>query len=274
MLKTMVIRYADIGWQLLPCWYRTKIGCLRHDQASSDPVQIRRWRREWPYAEWAVLCGPRSGILAIDVDGMHGHGELEQLRRKHGLPLAPQVLSGGAAAGYHLYFRWPDGHELRSHLRLGAKLEVRGAKHLLMLPPSRHARTGWWYVWAARRAPWQLDLPEAPEWLLERMQPKPLTGRQQNTDHAKIGDRYVAAAIAGEAKAVAHAPEGQRNEALNRSTFQLCRRFGDQGFVDPRAITEAMLEAALAAGLDQREAIATIRSASRRLKSCTTKPNA
>jgi Bifunctional DNA primase/polymerase, N-terminal len=88
----------------------------------------------------------------------------------------------------HRHFRWPEGRELRNHARLGTKVEVRGAKHLLMVPPSRHAKTGWGYEWAKRRAPWELQLPEAPGWILERMKPEPLTDRQQ-IDYDRIGNR-------------------------------------------------------------------------------------
>jgi hypothetical protein len=66
-------------------------------------------------------------------------------------------------------------------------------------------------------------------------------------------DRYIQAALAGEAKIIATAVPGQRRDALNASTFQLARRFVDRGLLDATALRAAMIEAALAAGLANQE---------------------
>ena len=53
---------------------------------------------------------------------------------------------------------------------------------------------------------------------------------------------------------------GTRNETLNRSAFRLVR-FVRGGLLEAAVLRETMLQAALQVGLDQVEAMATIRSA-------------
>ena len=73
-----------------------------------------------------------------------------------------------------------------------------------------------------------------------------------------VGDRLIAFALARDLDAVACAPEGQRNHTLYCKARGLCR------FDIPRGqLADQLLAAALAAGLSQSEASATINSAFR-----------
>ena len=190
--------YLQLGWNLLPCGEKTKIGIgMSWRFATRYRAKVAWWARRWPDANWAIHCGPVSGVVVVDVDGPEGEVQLRGLRRSHGLPMAPQCLSGGASAGQHLYFAFPRGERLRNALRLGPKLEVRAHKHLVLLPPSRHPTTGWEYRWLVGRAPWEMPLPQMPGWLLDAMAPpvehKPI-------DLGQISDRYVKAAVGNEVR--------------------------------------------------------------------------
>lgn len=70
---------------------------------------------------------------------------------------------------------------------------------------------------------------------------------------------YVTAALTGELKAVAGAQPGTRNQTLVRAAFALGQLIDPYG-LDLRAVADALLDAAAAAGLPAREARATIRS--------------
>lgn len=69
-------------------------------------------------------------------------------------------------------------------------------------------------------------------------------------------DRYIRAAVEKASHAVAAAPDGERNRTLNREVFSLARLE-----VSESEIESAMLDAARAAGLGEREALRTIASA-------------
>jgi hypothetical protein len=72
-------------------------------------------------------------------------------------------------------------------------------------------------------------------------------------------ERYVATALRREADAVANAGEGQRSDQLNRSAFALGTLVGG-GALTFDAVTTALLDAALDAGLGYTEASRTIAS--------------
>jgi hypothetical protein len=73
------------------------------------------------------------------------------------------------------------------------------------------------------------------------------------------GLAYVAAALRRELEAVALAPEGARNDALNRAAYALGRFVAD-GRLDARDVGPALVGAAAGAGLPRREAERTVAS--------------
>jgi hypothetical protein len=297
-MNVILTRYLDMGWRVLPCWPTSKIGALRWNQASSDPATIEAWSRgrligcdepkrcaAWRYkyrdANWAVVLGPESGLLALDVDGMEGEAALTQLRREYGLPLAPQCNSGGAKGGFHLYFRYPEirsshipsesqrpddrpegtgasAPRLRNHVQLAPRLELRAAQHLLMLPPSRHADTGWPYTWAHERAPWTVAPPPAPDWMIKALTPTPPAPRPHPETYTN-----PTGALRSAAEQVATATNGTRNDTLYRAAVWLAHDVTPTPTVDE--ILAVLVPAALGIGLSEQEACGTIRSAARRV---------
>jgi hypothetical protein len=78
----------------------------------------------------------------------------------------------------------------------------------------------------------------------------------------KSGGAYINAALRRAAQQVACAPEGCRNDTLNREAHALAR-FIETGDLDALIIGRTLAEAALAAGLARREIVATLASAFR-----------
>jgi hypothetical protein len=257
---TSPLDYAKLKWRILPCHPRSKIGRFSHEQASADAGRISRWLHRWPDANFAVVCGPGSGILVVDVEDQTGHDELRQLEEQHGerLPVAPKAETGGPHCGYHRYFAWPHGRTLRS-IRLSPRVEVRGDKLLAMLPPSLHPDTGQAYRWVPGYEPWTIAPPAAPEWLLAMMVPLPAPERKP-VELGEVSDRYIRAAIEGEVATLLHAQPGHRNELLNRGSWNLFR-FASRAGAD--VLRDALLAASAEIGLPEAEALATIRSAAR-----------
>jgi hypothetical protein len=279
-LPPALLRYAALGWRVLPCWPGTKKAIEPHTAASADPAVIQAWQRGEPvpgweprtaeawrrqsrFAGWALALGPASGVLALDVDGAQGERSLADLERRHG-PLEDSLamVESGSGLGWHLYFRHPGGELLNRHI--GPSLEARGDKLLLMLPPSRHP-SGGRYRWADGRDPIAARLQLPPAWLVDLLQPEPAVERPQwqpSVQPVPSRAAYLQRAIEAELIAVAGAPEGARNQTLNRSAHALLR-FAADGAVDPGAIVEGLVAAARHAGLRPSEALPTIRSAAR-----------
>lgn len=75
--------------------------------------------------------------------------------------------------------------------------------------------------------------------------------------------RYGLAALEDEARVVAAAPAGLRNETLNRSAWSLARLVID-GSLDCDDVEDVLVQAGIDAGLDPREARTTVCGALRR----------
>ncbi len=226
VLARHAAEYAARGWPVLPVWWPLangacacgQLGCSkpgkhplsRHGcyDASTDPDRIRRWWKRWPQANVGIRTGTGSGLLVVDVDGPDGMHAVRALRREHGPLPAAWVRTG--SGGWHAYLRLPQGQVVGNSVRrLGPCLDVRSEGGSIVAPPSRHA-SGGQYAWLRPG----VEPPPAPDWLIELALAPPPPPLQPVRELVGDGlDGYAAAAINGEAEAVANAPAGTRNAA-------------------------------------------------------------
>lgn len=194
-----------------------------------------------------VPTGRVSGIVVVDIDikeGRDGRRWLDANRDALPETRTHKTLSGGL----HLVFLTPGNVEIRnSASRLAPGVDVRGEGGYVIVPPSPG------YSVAD-----DIDPAEMPGWLIRACMrqetPVEIAARPQERH-----ERYTQAAIDGEVTAVAGAPEGTRNDTLNRAAVKLGTLVAAHQMA--RATAEAeLLHAAQFAGLPAREAIATIRS--------------
>jgi len=169
-------RVALLGWHVYPVSARGRRGCIKRitDLATCDLDQLERWSREFPGCNWAVLFGA-SKLWGLDCDVPPGHAHdgitnLANLVRVHGpLPNRPQARSGGG--GLALFFRH-DGEAIVGETGHPAPgIDPRRGRQSQTIPPSRHWRTGCPYRWIV--APWEVNPPPAPAWLLRLVTPPP-----------------------------------------------------------------------------------------------------
>jgi hypothetical protein len=190
------LAYAARGKCIFPCNPRNKKPLTDHGfkDASSDPDLVRQWWSKWPSAMIGVPTGKISGVWVLDVDPRHnGEESLKFLEQQHSsLPATVEAITGGG--GRHLYFRMPEGIEVKcSAGDLGAGLDVRGDGGYVIAPPSIHPN-GKPYTWSVDCAP----LANAPTWLLELT---PRQGERRPDSHWEgIAERGL--------------PDGMRNETL------------------------------------------------------------
>jgi hypothetical protein len=265
------LQYAARGWPVLPVWWPLPDGacaCGRSDcskpgkhplvrrgfhAATADAGLIRRWWAQWPLANVGIRTGAASGLLVVDVDGAAGAESLRSLSREHGSLRAAWVRTG--SGGWHAYLRLPEGvHVPNSVRRLGAGLDVRADGGSIVAPPSLHA-SGDRYHWLKPGT----EPPEAPDWLVRLALPAELPPASSIDLVRPLGPGYAAAAIRSEADAVAVAPAGTRNHRLNLAAWRL-GRLAAGGVVDEAVARDALLAAAVTAGLPHSESAATVRS--------------
>jgi hypothetical protein len=216
------------------------------------------WRARPATPALAVVCGPTSNVLVVDVDQHPGQADglvtLRELERRHRpLPAPPMVLSP-TGAGRHVYFAWPAAPVRFGRLAPGIECVACATR-----PPSRK-RAGR-YRWSLSRHPSWLPLPPVPAWLLALMKsPPPPPPRPARRDELKAPDRCVTVALERELAAVARATEGDRNNRLWSAAWSLSRLVG-------RGLSERELELVAAGArvdLAEREAKAALKSAMRR----------
>ena len=247
------LAYADLGWPVLPLEPRGKrpLGRLvprgLHD-ATTVPAVIRSWWRRVPEANVALVTGVAFDV--IDIDGREGLASFERLRARRPMPPGPTAITGGG--GWHALVA-PTG--LGNRAGLVAGVDYRGRGGYIVAPPSVHG-SGRRYRWCSDGGPYE-PIPAAPSWLLDvltppRPEPRPVRA-------VVVADRYVRAAFDAEVAKVRSAVPGTRNHMLNAAAFSLGQLVGD-GVLDAGMVEEALLDAAVSAGLGGREARRTITS--------------
>jgi Bifunctional DNA primase/polymerase, N-terminal len=96
-----------------------------YNDATNDPLKVRKWWRKWPWANVGLATGP-SGLLALDPDSRHGGDKvLEELKATYGpLPFTWAVKSGSGDTRF--IFRLPKGVTFRSGIiqTASGKLDV------------------------------------------------------------------------------------------------------------------------------------------------------
>ena len=240
---TAALRYAQAGWPVFPCKPGIKEPATAHGckDATTDPEQIRRWWTRCPAFNVAVATGA-PGPDALDVDVHPGGSGFEAYNRlkRAGLLAGAKAIIRTPSGGLHVYFDGTDqanGRLPRHHL------DFRGRGGYVLVPPSVVDGRAYELV-DKRAASGRLD------WQQVRALLAPPRSAVPRPTGGDIG--HLARWVAG-------LPEGNRNDGL----FWAACRAVEAGAADLGALADA----AVSAGLTEREAWQTITSAERRLAS-------
>ncbi|HUT51078.1 MAG TPA: bifunctional DNA primase/polymerase [Alphaproteobacteria bacterium] len=123
---------------------------MRYAKYLAAESSIEKFCQQFPDANLGLMCGPVSGVTAVDIDDPDLMGEA--IMRFGETP----VISMGHR-GYHLFFRHQGE---RSTNRLdGVAIDVRGAQGnpLIIAPPSVRPDTGTKWTWERGCLPRDLD---------------------------------------------------------------------------------------------------------------------
>lgn len=234
------LRLAGLGYRVFPLtpgdkrpWQGSR-GVL---EATTDPDRIRAWWAAVPASNIGLATG--GGFIVLDLDDPAAAAACDS--ELSGFPSAATPRGGR-----HYFMRVPPGRWPNTVKRISASTDTRGDGGYVVAPPSANGVGGW--AWLTQLSEPADALPEAPAYVLAALAaPKP--------DSTAYGRR----ALDDEADKIRGAPEGRRNDTLNTAAFRVGQLVASCQ-VEPAEAEGALLAAAIAAGLPEREAAATIRS--------------
>ena len=218
---TFALRYADLGFPVIPLHSPngTACDCHRADcsspakhprtknglkDASTDRATIERWWKMWPAANVGLVVPPGYVVLDFDEDGPNAIVGDRPL---------PETAVAQTGRGWHFLYR--TERDLRPAVGVLPHLDVRAPGSYVVVAPSRHV-SGRTYTWIT--PPTAENIAAAPAWIGELVAGEPIT-------------------VTGPAAPVPDAiPEGGRNAALT-SLAGTMRRRG----MTPEAIAAALL---------------------------------
>lgn len=267
-MQQAALGYAARGRHVFPLKHRQKTPATRHGvkDATTDSSQVAGWFNASPSPNIGCATGQRSGFWSLDIDGIEGEETLQALEAEHGkLPATVELITGG---GRQLFFRCTVaiGNSVR---KLGPGLDTRGEGGYTILPPSIHP-SGRPYAWSVDGHPDEVLLAEAPDWLVQKIQRSASSAANCNGEKTNgrkrskllLEDRdqqYIDAALDGELADLRRAPEGQRNDQLNRAAFNIGTLVGG-GYLDRAEAERHLIATAHAIGLERSEVAKTVKS--------------
>jgi len=246
---TFARAYAYMGYAVLPLApgeKRPHGGLVPNGlkEATLEAATLEAWWRSCPECGVGILAP--EGVLVLDVDDPTAW---ERLRWEFlALEAAPRQRT--PKGGYHVFLRLPQGLRLSATTRALEGVDLRGmGRAYVVAAPTRLAdgRTYTWEVPLVRPA----RLPLIPEGLLLKLLPPPPPPREVVVEVGS-SPRRLRALLEAYAAAVASAQEGARHNTLIR--YAVATGGLIPHGLDPREAEEALVAAALEAGLPEREA--------------------
>jgi hypothetical protein len=165
-MLSSAIALAERGLAIFPCRVRdkrpaTENGCKG---ATRDLDQIRDWWKVDPNFNIGIATGAPSGVFVVDIDSDNGERALVKLG------VLSDTVESTTARGRHVYFRMPTTIAIgNSAGKIAGHVDVRGTGGYVLAPPSIHP-SGKRYAWSADCT---ASVADAPQWLIDRLKPKP-----------------------------------------------------------------------------------------------------
>jgi len=239
------LRLARSGVSVFPCDPEDKSPLTTHGfhDATTNAEIIHAW--DWSDALIGAAIG--EGQVVIDVDPRNGGDDTLALFPKLPRTRTTKTRSGGR----HYWLLIPNEVTLRGTLGPGVDVK-RPGKGYVIVPPSR----GYLYIRGG-------GLARMPEWLLDEL----VLQLREDVDSAAApkffpfekGTAYGVVALRNAVNELANAPEGSRNDALNKAAFGMAQLEAG-GELSRAAALEALVTAAEAIGLGKWEIRNTIES--------------
>lgn len=251
-------------WHRLYGWGFSVFPCQPHDKKPALPWQsfskqrateklVTQWANDRRALNAAVATGAVSGVIVLDTDSAEAEAEVQ----RRGVPPTPTVET---AKGRHRYFKHPSFAVSNSAGKIGTGIDVRGDGGYVVAAGSVHP-TGVIYDWLDGLSPDDLPFADPPGWLLAAIRAPTTPAPVAVSAPLRMGNHsaYAERALDNELAALRRAQQGGRNNTLNRCAFNLGQLVGAD-VLSESEVSAHLLATALAIGLDEKEARATIAS--------------
>ncbi|WP_041725824.1 bifunctional DNA primase/polymerase [Caldicellulosiruptor acetigenus] len=144
--------------------------------ATKDINKVKEWWTKKLWANIGVATGKISGFFVIDVDGEIGKEELRSLELEHSkLPDTVEQLTG--SGGKHILFKYPSDVVIPNKVGFIPKVDIRSDGGYIVVAPSIH-KSGNQYMWEALSHPFEVEIAEPPNWLIDLIAEKPTGGKR------------------------------------------------------------------------------------------------
>ncbi|WP_166789879.1 bifunctional DNA primase/polymerase [Cryobacterium sp. TMT1-2-2] len=250
------LEFVRAGIPVFPCVPEGKhpLTSAGFHDASLDVDQVQAWWTRWPAANIGMPTGSTSGVDVVDIDVTKTDVGFAAFERASTAGLVDGELARvrTPSGGMHVYFVAIADRPQRCWQAAAAHIDFRGDGGYVVVPPSTLATdTG--------RASYRL-------YSLSTADPKPVDAvalrRFIDPRPPRTGTRATSARAPEPSRLaqwVSNLQEGERNSGL----FWAACRLVETGLA-PADVEAVLGPSAQTAGLDEREILATITSASRR----------
>lgn len=157
-VKEVAKYYRSVNLMPIPVKEKQSViswGDYTHNLASEE--QVDKWFTDHPNGGIALLTGPVSKTIVLDIDGQEA---MDTIKKAYELP---KTWIAKTRKGYHFYFKWTDRINVSTTLvgLAGLKgVDLRGRGGYVVAPPSYGV-----YQWVNGYSPWEIGLAEIPAWL-------------------------------------------------------------------------------------------------------------
>ena len=200
-------QYTSRGWRVIPLAPRSKTprrGSRGYLDGATDPETLEGWWEENEDLNVAIVTGPDSGLVVLDIDLRNGgDASLYDLENQHGQ--LPETVTAETSGGWHHYFAHPGGTLPANFGENYPGLDLKANGGYVVAPPSIHP-DGSEYRW--KLGPWETELAELPEAWVTLLQtsaklpptrcldePRPLKEGMRHTALTRLAGRLLNAGL-------------------------------------------------------------------------------
>ena len=245
------LRLAHYSRPAFPCYANKRPACPHgFKDATDDPEKLRELWRQYPGELVGVPTGEASGLFVIDVDSGR-HDEAQDWLERASSDLPPTRWHATKSGGWHILFKHQPGLKTSAG-KLAKGVDTRGDGGYVI----------WWPFHLGLGAPHKIDhdIADLPAWLGDQLIANPVANI---TPIARRSLCSRTASLDGIVRTISSAREGERNACLFWSACRIAGMAarGEIGRQQFSGACNALVAAATATGLSQKEAERTISSA-------------
>ena len=263
-MSLAAIKIAKDGFKIFPCNDKKQPLVKNGFHAATNNVnQINEWWTKWPNAAIGMPTGAVNGFWVVDCDVKNGNGILEFLNicKEHNYNPDNTYIVETQSGGLHYYFEFEQDSPISNSAKIIApNIDIRGDGGYVIVPPS--CINGKIYKVNNNKT-----IQTAPSWLIELCKGKGHTNIQKaennslKANFSGVVSPVVKNIFERAINDVKLAPDGCRNDTLNRSAFLCGQLIGANSLDEDFARTELEKAASHYIATDgEHAAIATIKS--------------